>query len=111
MSLIEFHVSDCDLDEGLEAFRPVEYAYGLVVHAPEYDHDRLIDLCSADGEQRRWSIQRIQQTIDLVRKMTPWFRTTFPRGPKIVFHVGGMSPDGRVYDVRAARSCSTRCGN
>lgn len=102
MSLIEFHVSDRDLDGGIEAFRPVEYAYDLVVHAPEYDHDRLIDLCSADGEQRRWSMQRIQQTVDLVRKMTPWFRTTFPRGPKIVFHVGGMSPDGRAYDVAAA---------
>lgn len=102
MSLIEFHTSDRDLDEGIEAFHPVKYFYDLVVHAAEYYHDHLIDLCSADDEQRRWSIQRIQQTIDLVRKMAPWFRNTFPRGPKIVFHVGGMSPDGKAYDVAAA---------
>jgi N-acetylneuraminate synthase len=102
MSLLEFHVSDRDLDEGIEAFRPIKYPYDLVVHAAEYYHDHLIDLCSANDEQRHWSIQRIQQTIDLVRKMAPWFRNTFPRGPKIVFHVGGMSPDRRAYDVAGA---------
>jgi len=102
MSLVEFHVSDRDLDEGIEAFRPAKYPYDLVVHAAEYYHDHLIDLCSADAEQRRWSIQRIQQTIDLVQKIAPWFCKTFPRGPKVVFHVGGMSPDGKAYDVAAA---------
>jgi N-acetylneuraminate synthase len=102
MSLLEFHVSDRDLDEGIEAFRPVKYSYDLVVHAPEYYHDHLIDLCSADDEQRHWSIQRIQQTIDLVRKMAPWFRNAFLHGPRLVFHVGGMSPDGKAYDVAVA---------
>ena len=102
MSLVEFHTSDRDLDEGIGAFRPVKYPYDLVVHAAEYYHDHLIDLCSADEERRHWSVQRIQQTIGLVRKMAPWFRNSFPRGPKIVFHVGGMSPDGRAYDVAAA---------
>jgi N-acetylneuraminate synthase len=102
MSLIEFHVSDRDLDEGIEAFRPIKYPYDLIVHAPEYYHDHLIDLCAADKEQRRWSIQRIQQTIDLVRDLTPWFQNTFPNGPKMVFHVGGMWPDKKPYDVTAA---------
>ena len=102
MSLLEFHVSDRDLDKGMDAFRPVQYPYDLVVHAPEYYHDNLIDLCSADDEQRRLSIQRIQQTIDLVRRMAPSFSNTFPHGPKVVFHVGGMSPDGKTYDVAAA---------
>lgn len=102
MSLVEFHTSDGDLDEGIEAFRPVKYPYDLVMHAAEYYHDQLIDLCSADEEQRSWSILRIQQTIDLARKIAPWFRNTFPRGPKIVFHVGGMSPEGKAYDMAAA---------
>jgi N-acetylneuraminate synthase len=102
MSLIEFHVSDCDLDEGIDAFRPIKYPYDLIVHAPEYYHDHLIDLCSVDEDQRRWSIQRIQQTIDLVREMTPWFRNTFPFGPKMVFHVGGMWPDKQSYDAVSA---------
>jgi sialic acid synthase SpsE/sugar phosphate isomerase/epimerase len=102
MSFIEFHTSDRDLDAGIEAFRPVKYPFDLVVHAAEYYHDHLIDLCAADEEQRRWSIARIQETVDLVRRMSPWFRNTFPNGPKIVFHVGGMSPDGSAYDVSAA---------
>ncbi len=102
MSLIEFHVSDRDLDEGIDAFRPAKYPYELVVHAPEYFHDHLIDLCSADEEQRCLSIRRIQQTIDLARKLAPWFRGSWATGPKVVFHVGGMSLDGKAYDVTAA---------
>ncbi|MFA5042739.1 MAG: N-acetylneuraminate synthase family protein [Kiritimatiellia bacterium] len=102
MSLVEFHVSDRDLDEGIKAFPTVKRPYDLVVHAAEYFYDHLIDLCSANEEQRRWSVKRIQQTIDLVRKMAPWFRNTFPRGPKIVFHVGGMSRDGKTYNVATA---------
>lgn len=102
MSFVEFHVSDRDLDEGIAGFRTVKYPYDLIVHAPEYYHDELIDFCSADEEQRRWSVKRLQQAIDLVRKLAPWFKNSFPRGPKIVFHVGGMSPDGRGYDLGAA---------
>lgn len=102
MSIIEFHVSDRDLDEGMGAFREGRYPYDLVVHAPEYYHDILIDLCAENDEQRRRSIQRIQQTIDLVRRMAPSFKNTFSHGPRVVFHVGGMSPDGQAYDRVAA---------
>jgi sialic acid synthase SpsE/sugar phosphate isomerase/epimerase len=102
MSLIEFHISDRDLDAGLGAFRPREYGCDLVVHAPEYLGDELIDLCSANDEQRRRSVGRIQETINLVRRLAPSFRTSFPRGPKVVFHVGGMSADGKAYDLSGA---------
>jgi sialic acid synthase SpsE/sugar phosphate isomerase/epimerase len=102
LSLVEFHISDRDLDVGIDGFHPVKYPYELVVHAPEYYHDRLIDLCAADEEQRQQSIRRIQQSIDLVRKLAPWFHRTSARGPKMVFHVGGMSPRAGKYDVAAA---------
>ncbi len=102
MTLLEFHVSDRDLDAGVDAFRPADYPFDLVVHAPEYFHDRLIDLCAEDIEQRRSSIQRIQQTIDLARQLAPSFRDVSHRGPKIIMHVGGMSPEPGAYDVRAA---------
>ena len=103
MTLLEFHVSDRDLDAGMAAFRPARYPFDLVVHAPEYRHDRLIDLCTADAEQRRSSIKRIQDTIDLARQLAPWFEGVSRPGPKVVVHVGGMSPDsGAYYDAQAA---------
>jgi N-acetylneuraminate synthase len=46
MSFIEFHVSDRDLDAGVEGFERKRSPFGLVVHAPEYCHEQLIDLCS-----------------------------------------------------------------
>ena len=102
MAFIEFHVSDRDLDAGVDAFDSRHYPFGLVVHAPEYCHDQLIDLCAADDAQRRMSIERIQKTIDLTRAMAPHFTSRFDRGPKIVMHVGGMSPRPGRYDVDAA---------
>lgn len=105
MSFIEFHVSDRDLDAGVAAYEGGKKPYGFVVHAPEYAHDVLIDLCSADDAQRMLSVQRIQQTIDLARALAPQFTldpVLFPKGPKIVMHVGGMSPKPGGYDVNAA---------
>jgi sugar phosphate isomerase/epimerase len=102
MAFIEFHVSDRDLDAGVDAFDGRRYPFGLVVHAPEYCHDQLIDLCAADEAQRQMSITRIQKTIDLTRAMAPHFASRFERGPKIVMHVGGMSPRPGHYDVDAA---------
>jgi N-acetylneuraminate synthase len=102
MAFIEFHVSDRDLDAGVDAFGSRRYPFGLVVHAPEYCHDQLIDLCAADEAQRRMSIARIQKTVDLTRAMAPHFESPFERGPKIVMHVGGMSPRPGFYDVDAA---------
>ena len=105
MAFVEFHVSDRDLDAGAAAYEGGQKPYGLVVHAPEYAHDVLIDLCAVDDAQRALSVQRIQQTIDLARALAPNFTfdaVQFPRGPKIVMHVGGMSPKPGGYDVDAA---------
>jgi N-acetylneuraminate synthase len=100
-SFIEFHVSDRDLDAGAEAFDRTDYPYELVVHAPEYCHDMLIDLCSADDTQREVSITRIQRTIDLAQQLAPCFRDS-AKGPKVVMHVGGMAPRPGNYDRDAA---------
>jgi sugar phosphate isomerase/epimerase/CBS domain-containing protein len=105
MRFVEFHVSDRDLDAGAAAYDGGSKPYGLVIHAPEYCHDSLIDLCSADDAQRALSVQRIQKTIDLTRALAPKFdldQASFPNGPKIVMHVGGMSPKLGGYDVEAA---------
>ena len=102
LSFIEFHVSDRDLDVGVDGFNRRQFRHELVVHAPEYCHDALIDLCSADDSQRSMSIARIQKTIDLARDLAPHFRLS-ERGPKIVMHVGGMAPRPEQYDRRGAR--------
>ena len=67
MRFVEFHVSDRDLDAGAAAYLGGRKPFGFVVHAPEYAHDTLIDLCAADDAQRQLSVQRIQKTIDLAR--------------------------------------------
>jgi N-acetylneuraminate synthase len=105
MSFVEFHVSDRDLDAGASAYHGGPKPFGFVVHAPEYCHDTLIDLCAVDPAQRELSVQRIQKTIDLARDLAPlftWDPALFPDGPKIVMHVGGMSPKPGGYDVDAA---------
>jgi N-acetylneuraminate synthase len=107
MGFVEFHVSDRDLDAGVTAYAGGTKPYGLVVHAPEYAHDTLIDLCALDESQRALSVQRIQATINLARALAPQFTLdaeSFPRGPKVVIHVGGMSPTTRRYDADAATS-------
>lgn len=101
MALVEFHVSDRDLDEGLGAFRRTVYPYDLVVHAPEYCHDQLIDLCAANEGQRRMSVARIQKTIELARELAVFFSGVSPDGPKIVIHVGGMSSQPGRYDLES----------
>jgi sialic acid synthase SpsE/sugar phosphate isomerase/epimerase/CBS domain-containing protein len=105
MRFVEFHVSDRDLDAGAAAYQGGPRPFGFVVHAPEYCHDTLIDLCSVDDAQRALSVQRIQKTIDLARDLAPlfkWNEALFPRGPKIVMHVGGMSPKPGGYDLEGA---------
>lgn len=102
MHFVEFHVSDRDLDAGPAAYALGKQPFGLVVHAPEYCHDTLIDLCSPDGEQRALSVSRIQKTIDLARALRPSFADVSPRGPRIVMHVGGMSRLSHGYDVDSA---------
>lgn len=103
LAFIEYHVSDRDLDAGFAAFDRERRPFGMVVHAPEYAHDILIDLCSADDTQRATSVRRIQKTIDLAREMAPYHDLSrFPRGPKIVMHVGGMSPRPDRYDLAGA---------
>ncbi len=102
MSLVEFHVSDRDLDLGIEAFQPTKYPFALVVHAPEYFGDHLIDLCASETEHRRISVGRIQKTVNLARQLAPWFADMSDTGPKVVIHVGGMSPERGTYDVARA---------
>lgn len=102
MSTLEFHLSDRDLDAGMKEFFQSVYPFDLCIHAPEYSYDYLIDLCASDETQYQLSIRRIQQTVNLTRTLSRYFTKIGPRGPKIIFHVGGMSQRSGPYDLDRA---------
>jgi N-acetylneuraminate synthase len=96
--MLEFHFTDGDLD--------VPYPGGdhedvkLVVHAPEFWGNNLVDLCTLDEQHRRASVGLLQKSIDVTRKLAPHFFGS----PKVVVHPGAASLDHpikerqRLYD-------------
>lgn len=95
--MLEFHFTDQDLDED---YPGGDLPLQLVVHAPEFWERSLVDLCALDDRHRQGSIDLMQKSIDLTRRMAPHFSGT----PKVVIHPGGMSLDTpisakeRLYD-------------
>ena len=69
----------------------------LVVHAPEFWDRSLVDLCALDERHRKGSIDLIQKSIDLTRKITPYFLGK----PKVIIHPGAMSLDHPITDRKA----------
>ena len=83
--VIEFHLAEKDL--GIP-FRPMSAVdCMLVVHAPEYMCENILDLCSQDDELRRLSVEVAIKTIELADRLAPFFKDT----PKIIVHPGAMS--------------------
>ncbi|MFA6012763.1 MAG: N-acetylneuraminate synthase family protein, partial [Desulfobacteraceae bacterium] len=83
--VIEFHLTEEDLNVN---FTPVQqYQQELVVHAPEYIGEKLMDLCSADETIRRASIDLVNKTIIVGRKLSAHFSGT----PIVIAHPGAMS--------------------
>ncbi len=93
--VMEFHLTDQDLEhfpEDLGQFEPE-----LIVHAPEYRHGQLLDLCSTDELARQAGIELIADTCEVARRLAEHFPNQ--TGPvKIVAHTGGMSFDGFLDD-------------
>jgi N-acetylneuraminate synthase len=92
--LLEFHFTDQDLDE---PYPGGDMPIKLVVHAPEFWDRFLVDLCAIDERQRVGSRQLMQKTINLTRRMAPYFQGT----PKVIIHPGGMSLDHPIADRQA----------
>jgi len=89
--LLEFHFSDKDLDE---VYPGDDLDMQLVVHAPEFWSNHLVDLCTFDESQRASSIALLQNTISVVREMAPHFTGT----PKVIVHPGAASLDHPIED-------------
>ena len=89
-SILEFHMSDQDLKY---KFKLKDYLQELVVHAPEYWGDTLLDLASPDSKIRSTTIDIFNKTISLANRMSMHFDGSRGRKVKIIVHPGGMSRD------------------
>lgn len=85
--LVEIHLTWRDLvGYNIEG----SYEQDLVIHAPEYYHDKLIDFTSEDNETTSYSIEMLESVIDLARDLDDHFLgQTDSRGPRVVVHPGG----------------------
>jgi sialic acid synthase SpsE/sugar phosphate isomerase/epimerase len=91
--MLEFHFTDQDLDE---EYPGAELPIKLVVHAPEFWERSLVDLCALDERHRRESIDLMQKSIDLTRRLSVYFQGT----PKVIVHPGAMSLDHPIQNKK-----------
>jgi len=89
--LLEFHFTDKDLDD---TYPGDDLDVQLVVHAPEFWGNHLVDLCTFDEDQRRASVEILQRGINVTRDMAPHFKGM----PKVVVHPGAASLDQPITD-------------
>jgi sialic acid synthase SpsE/endonuclease IV len=86
--LFEIHMTWRDLN----SYTPPTESLGqdLVVHAPEYYQDKLIDFASDDPKILELSTEMLKKTIQIARDLNPHFKgQKDPRGPRVVVHPGG----------------------
>jgi N-acetylneuraminate synthase len=89
--LLEFHFTDKDLDDN---YPGDDLDIQLVVHAPEFWSNHLVDLCTFDGNHRKASVAILQKAINVTREMAPHFRGI----PKLIVHPGAASLDKPILD-------------
>jgi N-acetylneuraminate synthase len=99
--LIEFHLTEKDIQLLPEI--AASYEQELVVHAPEYMGDRLLDLCSGNLEILDASLALVHDTIELTTRLAPHFKGR----PKVIVHPGAMSLN-RKLDRDTLRSTLLR---
>jgi len=91
--LLEFHFTDKDLDE---VYPGDELDMQLVIHAPEFWGNHLVDLCTNDEVLRRASVKLVQKAINVTRDMAPYFTGI----PKVVVHPGAASLDHLIENKK-----------
>lgn len=89
-TFIEFHLAEMDMKID---FTPEEtYDCELIVHAPEYMGENLMDLCSQDENIRCKSVQLVLDVIKETHKLSRFFKGK----PKLVAHPGAMTFQGKI---------------
>ncbi|MBS1249807.1 MAG: N,N'-diacetyllegionaminic acid synthase [Chloroflexi bacterium] len=89
--MLEFHFTDKDLDD---PYPGGDFDIPLVVHAPEFWGNHLVDLCSFDETHRKASLELVQKAVYVTRDMAPHFKGK----PKMIFHPGAASLDDPIQD-------------
>ncbi len=85
---VEIHLSDGDVKN--DVINPTAYDRDLVMHAPEYHDDLLLDLSSLDDRVRERSVDFVNKALDHGRRVKRMFRNGNGR-VMFVVHPGGMS--------------------
>jgi N-acetylneuraminate synthase len=67
------------------------YSNELIVHAPEYYKDQLVDFTTDNKKITNLSIEMLEQTINLTKKIQNNFTVSNPKGTRIILHPGGHS--------------------
>ena len=88
--VIEFHLTERDLQLKFEPNG--QNLQELIVHAPEYIGDRLLDICSGSEEIRKASIDLVQKSINLTMILARHFHGQ----PKVIVHPGAMSLNSKL---------------
>jgi N-acetylneuraminate synthase len=83
--VIEFHLAERDFQLDFE--RNGTFEQEMIIHAPEYMGERLLDLCAEDETVRAQSVALVQKTADLARALA----LRFNGKPKVIVHPGAMS--------------------
>lgn len=106
--LVEFHLSDRDLDQDPENFLSGLYDFALIVHCPEqFRDDFVIDLASADGAVRRRSIGELERVLSLTRSLAARFSRT--PAPQVILNAGGFT-ESRPVGASGRRRLYQRVG-
>ena len=91
--LVEIHLTWRDLAQfNLEDLENKFSSYDqeLVVHAPEYYKDKLIDFATRDSSVLDYSIEMLEKTVVLAKSLGSKFKGVCPsKGTKVVVHPGG----------------------
>ncbi|MBN1298257.1 MAG: N-acetylneuraminate synthase family protein, partial [Actinobacteria bacterium] len=101
LSALEFHLSDMDID--LTKILKINrlFKQELVIHAPEYWGDFLVDLASKDKDLNELSLDVIRKTIDITKRIKDNFEGSKNKKIKMVVHPGGMSREFVKEDKNA----------
>lgn len=99
--MLEFHLAEMDTKIAFAPDR--EYDCGLIVHAPEYLGDKVMDLCSLNEDLRKKSVTLVREVIDVTCGLARYFNGK----PKLIAHPGAMSFQGKL-DKKLMRTALTR---
>lgn len=94
--VLEFHLAERDFHIPFDPSGA--YSQELIVHAPEYMGDHLLDLCSEDEGVRQQSVALAQKSIELARTLGPHFSGR----PKVIVHPGAMSLNTKLDPEKLA---------